>query len=80
MLAPPNLGKQYGDEFNAIYPRLARTHNVALYPFFLDGVAGNLSLNQADGIHPTAEGIAMIVERMVPKVQELISRIRQNTD
>ena len=80
MKAPPNMGDDYAGRFDAIYPELAREHDVILYPFFLDGVAGNLSLNQADGIHPTAEGIAMIVERMVPKVQELISRIRQNTD
>jgi len=80
MKAPPNMGDDYAGRFDAIYPEIAGEHDVILYPFFLDGVAGNLSLNQPDGIHPTAEGVAMIVERMVPKVEELISRIRQNTD
>src|SRR3546814_6208034 len=52
MLAPPNLGRDYGEAFNAIYPRLAEQHDVPLYPFFLEGVAAQRALNQADGIHP----------------------------
>ena len=72
MLAPPNLGKEYGEEFNAIYPRLAAEYDVLLYPFFLEGVAGNPELVQSDGLHPTAEGIAVIVQRIEPYVKSLI--------
>jgi acyl-CoA thioesterase I len=68
MLAPPNLGRSYGAEFEAVFPEVAARHDVPLYPFFLDGVAGNPDLNQPDGVHPTAEGIAIIVERMLPTV------------
>lgn len=71
MYAPPNLGRDYGREFNAIYPELAEKHKVALYPFFLDGVAANPALNQADGIHPTAKGVDVIVERILPAVAKL---------
>jgi acyl-CoA thioesterase-1 len=77
MVAPPNMGDDYAGRFNTIYPELAETHDVALYPFFLDGVAGDLSLNQADGIHPTSEGIALIVEKILPQVETLIVRVRQ---
>lgn len=72
MLAPPNLGKEYGAEFNAVFPRLAEKHGVAFYPFFLDGVAANPALNQDDGIHPTAAGVDVIVERMLPLVAEAV--------
>ena len=68
MKAPPNLGSEYGASFEALYSDLARAHGTAFYPFFLDGVAGNPSLNQPDGIHPTAEGVAVIVEKMLPVV------------
>ena len=77
MYAPPNLGKDYGAEFNAIYPELAQKHTVKLDPFFLEGVAADPNLNQADGIHPNAEGVAMIVKRLTPKVQELLSQSRE---
>lgn len=73
MMAPPNMGKQYGDRFNAIYPDLAKKHDVALYPFFLDGVAAIRELNQSDGIHPTAEGISIIVEKTLPQIETLIA-------
>ncbi|MEL7430689.1 MAG: arylesterase, partial [Pseudomonadota bacterium] len=63
MMAPPNMGETYADEFNAIYGDLARDHDVALYPFFLDGVAAERDLNLDDGIHPNREGISIIVER-----------------
>ncbi len=69
MLAPPNLGEDYGRAFAAVYPRLAARHGVPLYPFFLDGVAGHPELTQADGIHPTAEGIALIARRILPTVE-----------
>ena len=69
MRAPPNLGPEYEDSFNSIYPRLAEKHQVDFYPFFLEGVAGDLNLNLEDGIHPTGEGIAIIVENMLPLIE-----------
>lgn len=68
MLAPPNLGTNYGERFASLYPDLAQKHGTAFYPFFLDGVALEPALNQEDGIHPTAEGIAVIVGKMLPVV------------
>jgi acyl-CoA thioesterase I len=68
MRAPPNLGQSYGEAFEAVFARVAERHDVPLYPFFLDGVAGDPALNQGDGIHPTAEGIAVIVKRILPTV------------
>lgn len=68
MLAPPNMGKDYGAAFNALYPRLAERHAVAFYPFFLDGVAARADLLQRDGMHPTADGVAEIVRRILPTV------------
>jgi acyl-CoA thioesterase-1 len=68
MVAPPNLGADYGERFNSLYPALAQKHGTAFYPFFLDGVAMDTALNQEDGIHPTAEGVAVIVEKMLPVV------------
>lgn len=72
MYAPPNLGREYGAAFNGLYPALAETYDVPLYPFFLEGVATDPALNQGDGIHPNAEGVAVIVERIVPYVVDLI--------
>ena len=57
MLAPPNYGSDYAARFNAIYPELSKSFGVPLYPFFLEGVAAEAKLNQADGIHPTADGV-----------------------
>jgi acyl-CoA thioesterase-1 len=74
MLAPPNMGAAYGAEFNPIYPQLAAEHGAILYPFFLDGVAAEAGLNQPDGIHPNAEGVAVIVGGMVPAVEALIKQ------
>lgn len=76
MRAPPNLGVEYRREFDAIYPRLAERHQTHFYPFFLEGVAGVPALNQADGIHPNARGVARIVERIAPLADEL-TRIPQ---
>lgn len=78
MMAAPGLGKAYGAQFEAIYPRLAQKHGALLYPFFLDGVAGtgNSALNQADGMHPTRAGVDIIVERIMPKVTELLGRTK----
>ena len=76
MLAPPNMGPEYGNQFNPIYSELAEAHGALLYPFFLDGVAADPKLNLADGMHPTAEGVGIIVERILPKVEELIKRAK----
>jgi len=75
MVAPRNLGPDYSAQFDPIYPDLAKTHDLTLYPFFLDGVATDPKLNQADGLHPTAAGVDIIVSRMLPKVEELIARV-----
>lgn len=78
MQAPPNLGPDYVAAFDAIYPRLAEKHDAMLYPFFLDGVAAEPSLNQADGIHPNGKGVDIIVERIMPSVEGLIRRAAAN--
>jgi acyl-CoA thioesterase-1 len=77
MLAPPNLGAEYGRAFNAIYPELAAASGAILYPFFLTGVAADPKLNQRDGMHPTAAGVAVIVARIMPQVEELIGRAKK---
>lgn len=73
MYAPPNLGREYGELYNGVFPRLAEKHGVLYYPFFLDGVAADPALNQADGIHPNARGVDVIVERILPYVKKLIA-------
>lgn len=76
MLAPPNYGADYAARFNAIYPELAKQYGVPLYPFFLDGVAAEATLNQADGMHPTAQGVDVIVSRILPSVEALLATIK----
>jgi acyl-CoA thioesterase-1 len=76
MRAAPNLGAEYDRAFDVIYPALAKDHDVALYPFFLDGVAGDPKLNQADGMHPTAAGVDVIVERIAPLVEEILKQVK----
>jgi acyl-CoA thioesterase-1 len=73
MRAPRNLGPDYVERFDALYPELARRPGVIYYPFFLEGVAANPGLNQPDGMHPNAEGVETIVQRILPKVEELIA-------
>lgn len=75
MYAPPNLGPDYAEAFNRLYPELAERHGVPLYPFFLDGVAMEPSLNQPDGIHPNAAGVAVIVERLLPHLLAALEAI-----
>lgn len=75
MRAPRNLGAGYYNRFDQIYPALAEKHQVALYPFFLEGVAGRAELNQADGIHPNAAGVKVIVEKILPLVESLLQSI-----
>ena len=76
MKAPPNMGREYVQVFDRIYPFLSEYHKLPLYPFFLDGVVAQPHLNQRDGIHPTAEGIGVIVERITPFVEDLIQQVR----
>lgn len=75
MRAPKNWGDDYANKFDAIFPTLASRHNALLYPFFLDGVVMDRSMNQGDGIHPTGKGVAVIVSRIQPLVEELIAKL-----
>jgi acyl-CoA thioesterase-1 len=74
MRAAPNLGPEYAGQFSAIYPALAKAYDVPLYPFFLDGVAGDPKLNQPDGLHPTADGVEVIVQKILPSVEALMKQ------
>lgn len=78
MKAPRNMGPDYASRFDAIYPALAAAHPVVFYPFFLEGVAADAKLNLADGMHPNAAGVDVIVARILPQVDELIARARAN--
>lgn len=75
MQAPPNLGAEYILKFNNIYKDIAQKYQLILYPFFLDGVAGNAALNQKDGLHPTEQGVKIIVERILPSVESFIAKL-----
>src|SRR6202035_3319011 len=75
MVAPPNYGSDYAARFNAIYPDLAASFGVPLYPFFLEGVAADAKLNQADGMHPTPEGVDVIVKNILPSVEAFLGSI-----
>lgn len=75
MRAPPNLGAAYGAEFHAVFDRLGRRPGILYDPFFLDGVAGDPALNQADGIHPNAEGVRREVARVLPLVERLLAEV-----
>ncbi|MBB4374554.1 acyl-CoA thioesterase-1 [Bradyrhizobium sp. cir1] len=77
MLAPPNYGAEYAARFNSIYPDLAKQSGVLLYPFFLEGVAADAKLNQADGIHPTAAGVDIIVGNIMPTVEAFLGTITE---
>lgn len=79
MYAPRNLGREYGDRFNAIYPELAAKHDVPLYPFFLEGVALDPKLNQEDGMHPNAKGVAIVVDGILPHLTALIDGLPETT-
>jgi acyl-CoA thioesterase-1 len=74
MMAPPNLGRDYSDRFNKIYSTIAKDSGVLLYPFFLEGVAAQPELNQADRLHPTAQGVKIIVERILPMAEKLVAQ------
>lgn len=75
MKAPRNMGESYVARFDSIYPELADKHGTVFYPFFLKGVAQQPALNQDDGIHPNAKGVRVIVETMLPKVEQLLARV-----
>lgn len=75
MLAPPNYGSDYAAKFNAIYPDLSKSLGVPLYPFFLDGVAANVKLNQGDGMHPTAAGVDIVVKNILPTVEAFLGAL-----
>jgi acyl-CoA thioesterase-1 len=77
MRAPRNLGAGYAAAFDPIYADLAQAHGAVLYPFFLEGVATVQDLNQADGMHPNAAGVAAIVAQILPSVEELIARAQR---
>ena len=73
MQIPPNYGPDYAGGFKAMYPRIAKDLNVPLMPFLLEGVGGIPDLNQADGIHPTAEGQEKVAENVVPYLTKLLT-------
>lgn len=76
MYAPPNLGREYGDAFNSLYPELAERYQLVFYPFFLDGVAADPDLNLGDGMHPNEAGVLVMIDHIMPKIDKLISDIR----
>jgi acyl-CoA thioesterase I len=75
MLAPPNLGADYKNAFDALYPDLAKAHNLLFMPFLLQDVAQQAGLNQGDGMHPNGEGVAVMVEHLLPLVTEAMDRV-----
>jgi acyl-CoA thioesterase I len=76
MRAAPNLGPDYGRDFETIYSDLAARYDLLFYPFFLDGVAAEAKLNQGDGLHPTAAGVDAIVAGILPQAEALVARVR----
>ena len=76
-MAPPNLGKDYGNKFYQNFQKLASKYNTVFYPFFLDGVAGDYSLNQEDRIHPNVQGVKVIAKKILPFVETLIIEIQE---
>lgn len=76
MRAAPNMGPDYRRTYDTIFPDLASTYGLVFYPFFLDGIAANSSFNLRDGLHPNQAGVDVIVARIIPKVEELIVRVR----
>ena len=79
MLAPPNMGEEFGGTFNAIFPRLAQKHGAALYPFFLDGVAAQSTLQLEDGMHPNPGGVDVMVDKSLPVIREFLKGISTGT-
>ena len=77
MYASRNLGPDYVRKFDSLYRDIADKHGLVLYPFFLEGVAGDRSLNLPDGLHPSAKGVEVIAERILPSVESFLARIQQ---
>jgi acyl-CoA thioesterase-1 len=77
MRAPPNLGPGYAASFEGMYGRVAAQHQALLYPFFLEGVAADPKLNQADGLHPTPEGVEVIVAGLLPSAEALLRQTKK---
>jgi len=75
MYAPRNLGPDYVARFDGLFPRLAQKHGLMLYPFFLEGIAGDRALNQPDLLHPTAEGVRVIVRNILPTVERFLATL-----
>ncbi len=76
MKSPRNLGADYVKTYDAIFPALAKKHDVLFFPFFLEGVAADPKLNQRDGIHPNEKGTQVIVRNILPHVESLIAQIK----
>jgi acyl-CoA thioesterase-1 len=72
MMVPPNMGNTYANSFKAVFPQIAAKNNMLLVPFLLKGVAGNPSLNQHDGIHPTAEGAKIVGNNVWQALKEIL--------
>ena len=79
MLAPPNMGAEFGEKFNAIFPRLAEKHGAALYPFFLDGVVAQSALQLEDGMHPNPQGVDVMVEKSLRAMREFLKGVSTAT-
>ena len=75
MQAPRNLGTEYVEAFDALYPRLSAKYGLILYPFFLEGVAGDTALTLPDRLHPNAEGVRVIVSKILPSVESFVAKI-----
>jgi acyl-CoA thioesterase-1 len=78
MRAAPNLGPEFGEKFDSIYPELAKKYDAAFYPFFLEGVAGHPEWQLPDGMHPNREGVAIIVAGILPEVTAWLDRVQKN--
>ena len=79
MHTPPSMGRDYSDAFDAIYPALSRKYDVPLYPFFLNGIIGDKALHLSDGLHPNAAGVDVIVEKILPSVDDLLKGVKQGS-
>ncbi len=77
MHTAPSMGREYSDRFDAIYPEMSRKYDVALYPFFLNGIIGDQALHLPDGLHPNAAGVDVIVQKILPAVDDLLKGIKQ---
>jgi acyl-CoA thioesterase-1 len=78
MRALPNLGVDFAQGFETIYPEIAAKYDTVFYPFFLEGIATEAKFNQRDGVHPTVAGIDKIVTGILPKAEEMLARVRAN--